>query len=298
MDHPLQKYLAFVRTAERGSFTRAAEELNYAQSSVSKMIADLEQEWGVTLLERSRGGVCLTPAGRQLLPRVRTLLRDHQELTEHIQQMHGVQSGMVRIGAFASVAIHWLPNIFAEFQKDYPAIEYETLLGDYDEVAGWIADGRVDCGFLSRPSGGALDIIPLKSDEYMVVLPVGHPLAHEAAIRMEDLNGQPFLLLEHGGRTEVSDLLEQNHIHPDIRFTTWEDFAIMAMVEKGLGIGILPSMILSRIPYQLEIRPLERPYYREICLAMKNRAHLTPAAQKFVEYLKFRDGRAPSADES
>lgn len=68
-----------------------------------------------------------------------------------------------------------------------------------------------------------------------------------------------------------SDLLDLYHVHPDIRFTTWEDFAIMAMVEKGMGISILPDLILKRVPYKIEIRPLEEPYYRSIGLAMKNR---------------------------
>ena len=97
------------------------------------------------------------------------------------------------------------------------------------------------------------------------------------------------MLLEHGGKTEVSDLLSSYHVHPDIRFTTWEDFAIMAMVEKGMGISILPDLILKRVPYKIEIRPLEEPYYRSIGLAMKNNKNLTPAVQKFIEYLPFRE---------
>lgn len=92
-----------------------------------------------------------------------------------------------------------------------------------------------------------------------------------------------------GGKTEVSDLLSFYHVRPDIRFTTWEDFAIMAMVEKGMGISILPDLILKRVPYKIEIRPLEEPYYRSIGLAMKNRKNLTPAVQKFIEYLPFRE---------
>lgn len=68
MDNPLLKYLAFVKTVEKGSFTLAAQELNYAQSSISKMVADLEKEWGMTLLERSKSGVCLTSAGEQVMP--------------------------------------------------------------------------------------------------------------------------------------------------------------------------------------------------------------------------------------
>ena len=101
--------------------------------------------------------------------------------------------------------------------------------------------------------------------------------------------GKPVLLLEHGGKTEVSDLLGLYHVHPNIRFTTREDFAIMAMVEKGTGISILPDLILKRVPYKIEIRPLEEPYYRSIGLAMKNRKNLTPAVQKFIEYLPFRE---------
>ena len=80
MDNPLFKYLALVKTAEKGSFTRAAQELDYAQSSISKMVADLEREWGMALLERSRSGVRLTSSGEQLLPFVHRVLNDHLAL--------------------------------------------------------------------------------------------------------------------------------------------------------------------------------------------------------------------------
>lgn len=289
MENPLLKYLAFVKTAEKGSFTRAAQELNYAQSSVGKMVADLEQEWDKTLLERSKSGVCLTSAGAAPMPFLRKTLSDHREMEAQICRMNGIETGIVRIGTFSSVAIHWLPNLFAALQKDYPGIEYEMLLGDYDEVKQWIDEGRVDCGFLRLPTRPKFDTILLKQDEYKVVLPVGHPLAQQEAVDIRALNALPFLLLEHGGKAEVSDLLEQSQVRPDIRFTTWEDFAIMAMVERGMGVGILPDMILRRIPYRLEIRPLKEPYYRSIRLAMKHAAHLTPAARKFIDYLPFRE---------
>lgn len=289
MEHNLLKYRAFVQTVESGSFTKAAKELNYAQSSVSKMIADLEKEWGVTLLERNRKGLYLTSSGEQILPYVRTVLQDFQKLEGYIDQLHGVQTGTVRIGTFASVAINWLPNIFAEFQRDYPGIDCEMFLGDYEEVEQWIEEGRVDCGFIRMPSTTKLDTILLKEDAYKVVLPMGHPLAALEKINIKKLDKQPFFLLEQGGKTEVTELLEKKQVHPNIRFTTWEDFAIMSMVEKGLGISILPEMILQRIPYKIEIRPLEEPYYRKICIAMKNGKRITPATQKFIEYLKYRE---------
>ncbi len=292
MENPLLKYLAFVKTVEKGSFTRAAQALDYAQSSVSKMVADLEREWGMTLLERSKSGVRLTSAGEQVLPLLRRILSDHDELEGQILRISGAQTGIVRIGTFASAAINWLPNLFARLQRDYPGIEYELLLGDYDEVERWIDEGRVDCGFLRLPTRANFDTILLRQDEYKVVLPAGHALAGQETIAPEDLNGLPFLLLERGGRTEVSDLLARDHIRPDIRFTTWEDYAIMAMVEKGLGVSILPDMILRRIPYRIEIRPLRAPYYRPIGLATKSGRRLAPAVRKFIEYLPYRESAA------
>lgn len=289
MDSNLLKYLAFVETVDKGSFTKAADSLNYAQSSISKMIADLEKEWGISLLQRNKKGVCLTSSGEQLLPYARKILSDFEEMQQKVHAINGIQSGTVRIGTFSSVAINWLPNIFSKFQKDYPGIDYEMLLGDYDEVEKWIDEGRVDCGFLRLSSSSNFDVISLKQDEYKAVLPVNHPLVQKETLDYKDLNEQPFLLLEHGGKTEVSELLEKHNVHPNIRFTTWEDYAIMAMVEKGLGIGVLPEMILKRVPYQIAIRSFRTPYFREIVLAMKDRKKMTPAVEKFIEYLKYKD---------
>lgn len=165
MDNNLQKYQAFVKTVETGSFTHAARLLNYAQSSVSKMIADLEKEWGVTLLERSRSGVQLTACGEQILPYAHALLEDYQKLSGFVDEMNGVRSGTVRIGTFSSAAIHWLPNIVAAFQKDYPDIGYELLLGDYEEVERWLEEGRIECGFLRLPTRPEFETIFLKQDE-------------------------------------------------------------------------------------------------------------------------------------
>lgn len=219
------------------------------------------------------------------MPYLRRVLSVYSDLEGQILQMQGIETGVVRIGTFSSVAINLLPDVFAKLQKDYPGIEYEMLLGDYTEVESWIDEERVDCGFLRLPAKQHFDTIPLIQDEYKVVLPQGHPLAKNKTIEIEALNGLPFLLLEHGGKTEVTDLLERYNISPDIRFTTWEDFAIMSMAEKGLGVGILPGMILQRIPYKIEIRPLKQPYLRTVGLVMKSSKNLTPAVKKFIEYL-------------
>lgn len=144
MDMNILKYMAFIKNVEYGSFTKAAEVLNYSQSGISRMINDLEKEWKITLLERNRAGVKLTSDGSRLLPFAKSLCDEYQKLQMQIDDLHGVQSGLIRIGTFSSVATHWLPNIIKAFQKDYPGIDYELLLGDYTEIEEWISKGRVD----------------------------------------------------------------------------------------------------------------------------------------------------------
>ena len=102
----ISKYQAFLKTVELGSITRAAEELGYTQSAVSRMIADLETEWAVSLLVRGRGGVALSPAGAELLPDIRTVCNAQRELTERIGALHGLTRGTIRIGTITSISVH------------------------------------------------------------------------------------------------------------------------------------------------------------------------------------------------
>jgi DNA-binding transcriptional LysR family regulator len=105
----------------------------------------------VTLLERSRAGVRLTSDGLKLLPYAKSVCEEYRKLQTEVDELAGLQTGLIRIGTFSSVATHWLPNIIKAFRRDYPNIDYELLLGDYTEIEEWILDGRVDCGFCGCP---------------------------------------------------------------------------------------------------------------------------------------------------
>ena len=282
------KYMAFIKTVEYGSFTKAAEVLNYSQSGISRMINDLEKEWKITLLERNRTGVKLTSDGSRLLPYAKSLCEEYQKLQIQVDDLHGVQSGIIRIGTFSSVATHWLPNIIKAFQKDYPRIDYELLLGDYTEIEEWIAEGRVDCGFLRLPTRPEFETIYLEQDNLLAILPENHPLAKCDKVPLADLCHEPFMLLEKGAKAEISEVFERNHLTPQVHFTTWDDYAIMSMVESGLGISILPQLILKRIPYHIVAKELDVPAYRHIALALRERKTASLAVKKFLEYLEYR----------
>lgn len=288
MDKNLLKFMAFVKAVECGSFTKAAEELNYTQSAISRMINDLENEWGITLLERGKSGVTLTSDGMRLYRYCVNVCNEYQKLEHAVDEVNGLQTGIIRIGAFSSVATHWIPNIVKHFQKDYPEIDYEILLGDYEEIAEWIKSGRIDCGFTNLLYAEGLDAEVLEKDELCVVLPKNHPLCQRKTISLEELGEDPFLLLEKNGISECGDILRQHKANLKIHYATWDDYSIMAMVEKGLGISILPKLILQRIPYDIEIRSLSIPAYRDICIAARDKSTLSKAAKAFLAYLKYR----------
>ncbi|MBR3809307.1 MAG: LysR family transcriptional regulator [Clostridia bacterium] len=288
MDMNLQKYLSFVKTVEYGSFTKAAEILNYTQSGISRMIADLEKEWGVTLLERSKYGVKPTSDGMKLLPYAQNLCADFDKLKMQVDELNGLQSGLIRIGTFSSVATHWLPNIIKEFQKDYPNIDYELLLGDYTEIEEWIHTGRVDCGFLRLPTHPDFETIFLEKDKLMAIIPENHPLKDSKKFPVTALCDEPFMLLEKGAKAEISEIFERNNLTPNIKFTTWDDYAVMSMVESGLGIAILPELILKRVPYRILAKELDVPAYRNIGLALRDKKTASLAVKRFIEYLQYR----------
>ena len=288
MDMNIQKYLAFLKTVEYGSITKAAEILSYSQSGVSRMIQDIEKEWGLSLLERSRGGVRLTSDGMKLLPYIQSLCTEYDALQKQVQELKGMESGLIRIGTFSSAATHWLPNIIRKFQKDYPNIEYELLLGDYTEIETWIQEGRVDCGFLRLPTLPEFDTIFLEQDDFLVILPENHPLTKKEKIFLSDLGKEPFLLLEKDKNTEISDFFRKHDFSPNVHFTLWDDYAILAMVESGMGISLLPRLILKRIPYRVAVRELDVPAYRDIALVLRNQKTAPLAVKRFLEYLSYR----------
>ena len=288
MDMNILKYMAFIKTVEYGSFTRAAEILNYSQSGISRMINDLEKEWKITLLERNRSGVRLTSDGMRILPYAKSLCDEYQKLQMQVDDMQGLQSGIIRIGTFSSVATHWLPKIIREFQKDYPGLDYELLLGDYTEIEEWISIGRVDCGFLRLPTRPEFDTIHLERDKLMAILPENHPLLKHEKIPLAALCEEPFMLLEKGAKAEISEIFDCNGLAPKTHFTTWDDYTIMSMVESGLGLSILPQLILKRIPYNIVVKELDVPAYRDIVIALRDRNTASLAVKRFLDYLGYR----------
>lgn len=279
----MNRYEVFAQVIDAGSFTRAAEGLNYTQSAVSQMVHTLEEELDTTLILRGKSGILLTADGREYLPYIRSIANAHRELVVKYGEMQGLKSGLVRIGTFTSVSRNWLPQWMKEFKQKYPSVQFELMQGEYTNIGQWIREGTVDFGFLNPDAVSGIHTIPLQTDQMLAVLPKGHPLAEQEAVSLEQLAKQPYILLDEGEMSVPLSAFEREGLKPDIHYKVYDDYSIMSMVEQGLGISILYSLVLKNFRGNFETRPITVPVERTIALAYKNKKTLPVAARYFMD---------------
>lgn len=278
-------YESFIKIIELGSFTKAAESLGYTQSAISQMIHNLEKELDTTLIIRSRKGITLTPDGEQLLPYIKNICNAHYELREKHKEMQGLESGFIRIGTFSSVSTNWIPTLIHDFKQLYPGVHFELQQGEYTSISKWVAEGSVDFGFVNPIVSGDLTTIPLAQDELLAVLPYGHELADHDEVHLKDLIVDPFIQIDEGDYSEPQHFFEKAALTPNTQFKVYDDYTIMAMVEQGLGISILPKLVLSRCSYHILTKKITPPVIRTISIAYKNKKVLPIASRYFIDFI-------------
>lgn len=281
----MNRYETFMKVIEKESFTKAANELGYTQSAISQMIHSIEEELSTTLIFRSRKGIALTPDGEEFLPYIKNVCNSYRELIEKSKEMQGLQKGIIRIGTFSSVSCHWLPGLIKDFKKLYPSVHFQLQQGEYTSIVQFIKEGSVDFGFVNPDAVTELHTVPLKQDEMLAVLPCHHPLAGHQNVTLAELSGEPFILLDEGHLSEPLEIFKQNNLHPNIQYRVHDDYTIMSMVEKGLGISILPELVLNRISYHLSIKKISPPIVRTIGIAYKNKKTLPISSRYFIDFL-------------
>lgn len=279
------KYQALVSAVELGSLTRAAEELGCTQSAISHSIDKLEAELGFVLVKRSRAGVKLTTEGERLMPAVRNLLNSAEQLSQTAASIRGLDCGTVRIGTFTSVAVHWLPGVLQEFQHDYPNVDFILKNGDYYDVEQWLADGSIDVGFVNVPCGLDCECIPLMEDRLLAILPMNSRFANYPKFPVIECETEPFISLLESSAQDSRRVLEAAGVKPNVRFYTKDDYAIIAMVEKGLGMSIMPELLLKGRTENLRVLPLIPESKRTIGLAIAAGGKAGPATRRFADYV-------------
>ncbi len=280
----ISKYRAFLTTVECGSFTEAAKRLFYTQSAVSRMVADLENQWGVALLNRKKTGLTLTTAGAALLPFIRQICSDEMRLNGVLQDMTGLKSGVVRLGTVTAVANEWLPVVLKKLMQEVPGIEYEILIGNGDVIADWLKEDRIDVGIFVPKNTEHLKAELLHLDEFKVIFPKGHELAGYEKVPLTALKNYPYILHGASWCKALEEQLEKNQQRIPVRYTTVGATSIVNLVRAGIGVSILPELLLENDKFKVESRPLDPPLSRKLFLVTHGTPTM-PAVKAFVERL-------------
>ena len=283
-----QKYEAFVTVAKTGSFKKTAELLGYTQAGVSYMMSSLEREMGTALFTRDHAGARLTADGRNLLPWIQDVCASEQALQTRLAELKHVGAGSLRVAAFASIAVQWLPGIMETFLRDRPDIEYELAIyesQDEMEAAAW--RGEFDCCFVILPATLDFFTIPLALDPLYVVLPPDHPLAAAPFFPKESLSVEPYIKVRSSDdRTEFDAVFARNDARPRVRFAMDNDYAVMGMVAKGFGFSLFPQLVLENAPFELARVEPEVPTYRELAIAVRSYGRASMATKAFIECVR------------
>ncbi len=281
------KYEIFLKVIELGSLTRAAEQFGYTQSAVSHAIHALESETGMRLINRSRTGVKLTPDGEKLLPAFRKINEAMQFYNETLDALHGLEKGCIRVGAFNSVAVRWLPRMIKEYQQLHPQMEFRLLIGDYHDIDDWFEKGNIDIGFLSRKEKETDgDYVKLTEDRLLAVLPKQHPLAGKACIDPKDFSGESFISLMENSNQDARSVLDKAGVQVHEKYTTKDDYAMIAMVEQGLGISIMPELLLEGRVSDVAVAEISGAKKRTIGLAISPSAKTSPGVKNFAAFVQ------------
>lgn len=281
----MSKYKMLLTVVEQGSLTKAAKILGCTQSAISHSLDNVEEELGFCVLYRSRGYIKLTAEGERIMPAVRNLLSSEEQLNQTASSIRGLDAGTVRIGSFTSVAVHWLPGILREFQTDYPNVEISLLNGDYSDVEQWLLDGSIDIGFVNIPCPLHCECHALKKDRMLAVLPKDSPYKSYVRFPLVECEKLPFISLLESSDHDARRALDAAGVKPNVRFYTKDDYAIMAMVEQGLGMSLMPELLLKNYKDKLLTMPVIPDYSRTIAMAVAAGDKAGPATRKFADYV-------------
>lgn len=281
----MTRYIAFCKIVELGSFTRAAEALGYTQAAVSQMIRSLEGELSLTLLSRTRTGIKLTVEGEQMYPIIQKFVATYREIGDTAVDINGLSAGELRIGTFSSMSQNLLPGLMSDFSRKYPNINFVLTQGDNTTLPEWIRQGLLDFGFVYPEASAGLVNRPIATDEYLAVLPEDHPYAKMESVPLALMAKEPLIVVDEGDTNTVLNAFSAAGLTPRVKYRIHDDYTILSMVEKGIGVSLLPSMLLDRAKYRIKSVPTDIPVKRTVGIAYLDYDMLPIAAKRFVKFI-------------
>jgi DNA-binding transcriptional LysR family regulator len=281
----------FVEVAETRHFTHAADNVGITQPSLSKQIHLLEDDLGAPLFERVRGRIALTAAGEVLLPIAKRILADVDTARREVQELVGLRRGRIRLGATPSLVTALAPAVLRRFRDAHPNVEVRIEESGSQDLVRDLLRGELDLAMIILPAQGAdpaLRAEPVLRDSLVVAsldpLPMAEP---GGAVHLAELRDQPLVMFREGYdlRDVTLRACREAGFEPSLSVDGGEMDAVLSFVEVGLGVALVPGIVVARRP-RLRVTPLAPPgVQRTIALAGRREAEPTHAARAFRRIL-------------
>lgn len=287
----LEQLRSFVTVAQLGHFTRAAEQLHLAQPSLSRQIATLETDLGATLFHRARGNITLTAAGDTLLPFAQRMVADAENARREVAELSDLRRGRVRLGATPTLCISLVTEVFDLFRADYPGIELQLSERGSRGLIDELTRGGLDLALITTAghrTARSLNLTPLLSEELVVISSADRPpLTRRRSITLAELAEEPQVVFHESYdlRATTDTAFRSAGLSPTVAIEGPEMDAVLRFVERGLGVAVVPAMVLIDRPTIRSVRLREPRLHRTISLARRTDVTPTRAARALQEMI-------------
>lgn len=240
-----KKLEILMTAADLGSLTRASEVFGYTQSGLTHMMDALEREVGFPLLQRSHNGIQLSEHGAMLMPAIREFLQANANLENQIRAIASQKNEVIRIAAYSSIAMHWMPEVLYRFKRLCPDISVDLRMVDHAlEPFEMLESGQTDIIFASRQHYAFCEWTPLYDDRMYAILPLDYPLNGRSSFPVEEFAGQEFLMPYGRFDMDVKAVLEPLGVKVNAKLSRVDDETLIRMVSCGLGVSMMTELMI------------------------------------------------------
>ena len=269
----LLSYEIFYTVAQEKSFQKAAKILNMTPSAISHSISSMEKELGFALFIRSKNGTVLTSNGEAIYPHILEILNSNEYLLQSVAQLNGLQKG----------------TIMSAFREKFPEITVKVFQGTYTDVEEWLKNGTIDVGFISESCASDFIYTPIYKDQLLCLTPKDFPVKNPDYISVNELENQAFVFQRAACDSDVQAFLDKYHISIKTNHHVIDDQSTFALIEAGMGIGIMPEILVKKMSSNINSYALNPAEYRTICLATTHSHIISPAVNGFIKFVSNMD---------
>lgn len=279
-----KKLEILMTAADLGSFTKASEVVGYTQSGLTHMMNALEREIGFPLLQRNHNGIQLTPEGTLLMPAIRDFLQANANLENQIRNIAEQKTEVIRVAAYSSIAMHWMPEILYRFRRICPKVNVDLRMVDHAlEPFELLESGQTDVIFASRQNYSCCDWTPLYNEKMYAILPKSYPIQERNTFPLTEFSGLEFLMPYGRFDIDVTAAMEPVGVKLNVTPTRVDDETLIRMVGRGLGVSMMTELMIRGRTDDVLCVPVDPPAIRELGMGTHAQRTETESIRKLKE---------------